>query len=57
MDEIQDRHRELAKQYHPDLHTADERDEAHARMSEVNAAYTELQRMIRRVEGMGAPAG
>ncbi len=54
--EITVRHRQLAKQYHPDLHEVSSRFEAEQTMIEVNAAYSELRRVLRNVERMRVSA-
>ncbi len=54
--EITVRHRQLAKLYHPDLHEVATRFEAEQIMIEVNAAYSELRRVLRNVERMRVSA-
>ena len=54
--EITIRHRQLAKQYHPDLHDDHTRSEAEQVMIEVNAAYSELRRVLRNVERLRVTA-
>ncbi len=54
--EITVRHRQLAKQYHPDLHEVATRVEAEQQMVKINSAYSELRRILRNVERLRVSA-